>query len=256
MNGRRDMLARTGHVLDRGRRDVLDRRRSMNGGRDMLAGGGHVLSRRRSMNGRRHVLARSGVNRGRHVLSREYRGRNTGENWRRHVLWWRRNVCRHSGRLVYERRDLHLELLSNEEGVADTLLGRLGNPVVTAWNDVVAAVIMSSEPKVLIFIIPKLRQVLNDLGVISNLEVGFTLQVLGEMACASLPLLPNKRLSLNLTDEFSNNLLGILLEHQKTLLNNLNLLLLADKLLLWNQSDLLEMTGVVVLAVEAVKIPH
>jgi hypothetical protein len=148
---------------------------------------------------------------------------------------------------------LVLEVLRNDPRIVDRLGRFLVIPVMTRWRDIGLAVVTPCESQALVIVLPQIGQMFHDLRVITDVVTGFAFQVPREVPQASVELLEDKSLSLDVTHELSDNFLGILLNHEKTLLDDLHLLLMTDKFLLLDEVNLIEVSRVVINAVEIVK---
>jgi len=145
-------------------------------------------------------------------------------------------------------------------GLVDKLGGALVIPVVALDNDGVLAEILARELPVVeverqVVLVDDLGEVLDDFLVIANLVMtGPAHKVATESVKTSTELLKDDGLSLDLTDGLGDDLLGHFLEDKETLLNDVNFLNPANKLVLLLYKDLLELVAVpVVNTVEVIK---
>jgi len=91
-------------------------------------------------------------------------------------------------------------------------------------------------------------------GVVADLVTREMSQVALEVAQASIELLKDDGLCLNIADLLRDDSLGCFLENEKTLLDNGNLLSLASELLALSHSDSLLRAREVIRAVEVIKV--
>lgn len=129
-------------------------------------------------------------------------------------------------------------------------------PAVAFGDDVVMAVIRAREAEVRVVIVNELLEVGGDVTIVSDIVTGNTTDVVGEVAKGTVELFEDEGLGLNFADELSHNLLRVFLKHEETLLDNFDLLGMADELVLVNYIHFLKMTRVVVDAIEVVETPQ
>lgn len=151
-------------------------------------------------------------------------------------------------------------LSSGSPGPPDRRKRGLVIPVVALDNDSVLAKVLASELPVLnikrSIVLDDLGEVFDNLLVVPNLMVlaRHTTNVASKPMQTSIELLKHDRLHLDLADGLHHNLLGHLLKDEKTLLNDVDFVRPADKLMLLLDKHLLEFVPVpVVDAVEVVE---
>jgi len=134
----------------------------------------------------------------------------------------------------------------------------LGIPVGSTGNDGVAANIASAEAEVLAadgaIGVADASKVASNAAVVTDLVAGLTCQITAEASKARVELLKDDGLGLDLADLLSDDPLGHLLEDHKALLDDLDLLGVADNVLLLlnhlGELGVVEVTG----AIEVVKV--
>jgi len=143
-------------------------------------------------------------------------------------------------------------------GIADRDMRASVDPVVTAVSDVVASKIVAAEAKVVsgkrAVRVVEVSVVAGNVGVVADLVTRVASQVTTETAQAGVELLEDNSLSLNLADLFSDNLLCHFLENEKALLDDSDLLSVADQLAVLFHDNAVLRAREVVTAVEVIKV--
>lgn len=132
---------------------------------------------------------------------------------------------------------------SSVEGSIDFRGRALVIPVVSSRDGILAAKVRTVEPKIVraegAVGVHDVAVVARDTTVIPDAVARLAPDVMAERAKAGVELLENDGLGLDLADLLGDNPLGHLLNDEKALLNDLNALAAADKLLVLLDDDLL-----------------
>lgn len=144
------------------------------------------------------------------------------------------------------------------EGSADRGRRRAAIPVRARGHDSVLPKVRTAEAKIAVaqraVRVHDAAVVVGDVAVVADAARGVAHDVRAEVGEAGVELLKDDGLSLDFADLFADDPLGHLLEHEETLLDDLNGLAMADNfLLLLNDNLLADFTAEVIRAVEVVE---